>query len=82
MLGIALIVAAVLFYKAYKLTLQHNQQVRKLEEENARLRLEVEEWKARYAALQQETPSPETDGPEMRVRQLAERIERQKSLFS
>lgn len=79
MLGFALIVAAVLFYKAYKLTLNHSERVRRLEEENMRLRLEIEEWKARYDTAQQEKHSIPPDSPEARVRQLAERIAGQKS---
>ncbi|MCX7605700.1 MAG: hypothetical protein N2170_00335 [Bacteroidia bacterium] len=82
MLGVALIIAAIFLYKAYKLTLKESQRLRQLQEDNLRLREEVEQWKAKYEALL-DTSSPssvrEEDAPERKIRRLAERIEGRKS---
>lgn len=85
MFGVALIVATLFFYKAYKLRLKHNEQIRRLEEENRRLRYEVEEWKARYESLlssEKDRQSSSEEDPEMRIRRLTSRLEQRKtSLF-
>ncbi len=79
MLGLALIVAAVLFYKAYKLTLNHNRYIQQLLEENRRLRAEAEAWKARYEGLRDSSEAHDTNSPEARIRELAQKLELRKN---
>ncbi|MCS7189936.1 MAG: hypothetical protein NZ933_09130 [Bacteroidia bacterium] len=80
MLGLALVIAAVLLYKAYKFRLNHSERLRLLEEENARLRWEVEAWRARYESLVDSSSSSniteaEKDTPQAYIRRVAEKIE-------
>lgn len=81
MLGFALIVAAVLFYKAYKLTLTHNRYLQQLIEENQRLRAEAEAWKARYEGLRDGSEAYDTHSPEARIREIAQKLELRKNPF-
>jgi hypothetical protein len=48
MIGLALIVASVLLYKAYKQHLKHNSELKQLREENARLRAQLEALRKEY----------------------------------
>jgi ribulose-5-phosphate 4-epimerase/fuculose-1-phosphate aldolase len=48
MIGLALIVASFLMYKAYKLTLKHNSELKQLREENARLKAQLEALRKEY----------------------------------
>ncbi len=79
MLGLAIIVAAVFFYKAYKLHLKHNQKIKELEEQNARLQNEVAYWQAKYESLVHKSAADTEDEPEHRVRRIAEQLENRKS---
>ncbi|GIV24055.1 MAG: hypothetical protein N3A68_03280 [Bacteroidia bacterium] len=79
MLGLAIIVAAVFFYKAYKLHLKNNQKIKELEEKNERLQKEVAYWQAKYESLLHRPTSDIEDAPESRVHRIAEQLENRKS---
>jgi cell division protein FtsB len=51
MIGLALIVASVLLYKAYKQHLKHNSELKQLREENARLKAQLEALRKEYQQL-------------------------------
>lgn len=79
MLELAIIVAAVFFYKAYKLHLKHNQKIKELEDRNERLQKEVAYWQAKYESLIHKSTPDIEDAPESRVRRIAEQLENRKS---
>ncbi len=86
MIGLALIVASFLMYKAYKLTLKHNSEVKQLREENARLRAQLEALRKEYQQLLAQGHWSVGGGGEkitdaQKLAQLAEAIRRKEPLM-
>nr|BAL55941.1 hypothetical protein HGMM_F32H02C14 [uncultured Bacteroidetes bacterium] len=74
MIGLALIVGMVLLYRAYKLRLKHSAYVQQLEKENAQLRAELRELKARYETALVAPEREKTPFPQRRIKELAHRL--------
>ena len=88
MIGLALIVAAVLLYKAYKVRLKHDRELEHLRRENATLRAELDALRKEYeqmatrrqGGLDLQVPEEALSDAE-RLERLAEAIRRKESLF-
>ncbi|MCS7162933.1 MAG: hypothetical protein NZ958_06400 [Bacteroidia bacterium] len=81
MIGLALIVIALLAYKAYKLSLKHSRQLERLRQELAQAQAEAEYWRARYETLLEQAekpPSPEQHTAQY-LEMIAQRIEQQRT---
>jgi hypothetical protein len=86
MIGLALIVASFLMYKAYKLTLKHSSELKQLREENARLRAQLEALRKEYQQLLAQGHWSVGGGGEkltdaQKLAQLAEAIRRKEPLM-
>lgn len=87
-MGLALIVAAVLLYKAYKAKLKHDIELEHLRRENAMLRTELDALRKEYeqvvrrrqASVDWQTSQDALSDSE-KLEQLAEAIRRKESLF-
>ncbi|MEN3040046.1 MAG: hypothetical protein ABDH66_00705 [Bacteroidia bacterium] len=72
-------VGFILLYRAYKLTLKHSQRIQRLEEENRRLRQELEELQARYQeSLSRGKPTFDAKTPAAYLQRIAEKLEKRK----
>jgi hypothetical protein len=86
MIGLALIVASFLMYKAYKLTLKHNSELKQLREENARLKAQLEALRKEYQQVLAQGQWGVGGGGEkitdaQKLAQLAEAIRRKEPLM-
>jgi hypothetical protein len=86
MIGLALIVASFLMYKAYKLTLKHNSELKQLREENARLKAQLEALRKEYQQVLAQGHWSVGGGGEkitdaQKLAQLAEAIRRKEPLM-
>ncbi len=87
MLGLALIFGAVLLYKAYKLKLKHDSELKQLREDNANLRAQLETLRQEYEQLMQQRhsgsgiSSKESLTDVDKLAQLAEAIRRKEPLL-
>ncbi len=84
MIGLGIIVAAVLLYKAYKLRLKHDMELESLRKENADLRAQLERLRVEYEEVikQRENYRKEENLSDAdRLERLAEAIRRKESLF-
>jgi uncharacterized coiled-coil DUF342 family protein len=86
MIGLALIVASVLMYKAYKQYLKHNSELKQLREENARLKAQLEALRKEYEQLLAQGQWSVSGGGEkitdaQKLAQLAEAIRRKEPLM-
>jgi len=83
---LAFILAAYLLYRGYKLSLRHNAERRRLEEENRTLRLELQALQEAYQKLLQVASqstreiSPE-ESDEVKLARLAEMLRRKEPLL-
>jgi cell division protein FtsB len=86
MIGLALIVASVLLYKAYKQHLKHNSELKQLREENARLKAQLEALRKEYQQVLAQGQWSVSGGGEkitdaQKLAQLAEAIRRKEPLM-
>jgi cell division protein FtsB len=86
MIGLALIVASFLMYKAYKQHLKHNSELKQLREENARLKAQLEALRKEYQQVLAQGPWSVSRGGEkitdaQKLAQLAEAIRRKEPLM-
>ncbi len=88
MIGLALIVAALLLYKAYKTKLKHDSELEHLRRENAMLRAELDAMRKEYEEVLRrrqvgvDVQVPERDlSDSEKLERLAEAIRRKESLF-
>jgi hypothetical protein len=86
MIGLALIVASFLMYRAYKLRLKHNSELEELREENARLKAQLEALRKEYEQLLAQGQWSVSGGGEkitdaQKLAQLAEAIRRKEPLM-
>jgi len=86
MIGLALIVASFLMYKAYKLGLKHSSELKQLREENARLKAQLEVLRKEYQQVLAQGQWSVGGGGEkitdaQKLAQLAEAIRRKEPLM-
>jgi hypothetical protein len=86
MIGLALIVASFLMYKAYKLRLKHSSELKQLREENDRLKAQLEALRKEYQQILAQGQWSVSGGGEkitdaQKLAQLAEAIRRKEPLM-
>ncbi len=84
MIGLGIIVAAVLLYKAYKLKLKHDTELESLRKENAALRAQLERLRIEYEEIMKQGGAygkEESLSDADRLERLAEAIRRKESFF-